>query len=164
MASPLSHLTDDDRRLVLTLLSCVVDYPEDHMNEVHFLTYGRGSLYTVATKDGRPRHHPNNLEYPTNIVPLLQHLNLITVIPPNPPRVVGGKLRIPEASAFQFAPLAIEAYKKANLVDDSEVRHRIGEYFLGQYDEHPDELIMFELGAVAAAVGVEPKRVAAQTR
>ncbi|MDP9368182.1 MAG: hypothetical protein M3Q03_07895 [Chloroflexota bacterium] len=163
-ASLLDQLPPSDRQLVMTLLSFVVDFPDDHCNEVHFLNYGRGTLYSVETYDDRPSHHDRELEHPTNIVHLLERLNLASIIPPNPPRMVRGKLKVPESTRFNFTPTALELYRRATTLTDQDVRRRLGEYLYDQYLQHGEAPIHFDVEGIAQHTGLEPSRIRSQTR
>lgn len=165
MTDPMSHLTEDDRQLVLTLLERVVGQPQDYVNQVTHLSGDGKVTYYVQVRDDR---HPQGaaIVHDTNIAPMLERLALVVQGPSPSPRINRrtGVVRQRESERFQFTPLAIEAYKRLQNVDDAEVRRRIGKYLFDQYQEQGDESVPFDTGAIAEVIKVDRKRVVTQAR
>lgn len=128
-ATPLEELTADDRSLVMQLLSCIVDRSNDYLNEVQHFAGGDEVHYFVRVRDARRPEQRSDVTHPTNIAPLLADLGLAIEVPPPHPQIdlrTGSAIPRP-SEAFQFTPLAIQAYKDQTHLSSAEIQRRIGQ-------------------------------------
>ncbi len=162
MNSPLDQLPDDEKRLVMALLSCVVDHADDFVNEVHHLGTTAGVQYFVQVREGQQPSVPHQYTHPTNAAPLLASLQLVIEAPPPRPRIDRRtRTAIPRPSqGFQLTPLALQAYCDAKSVSNAQIQRRIGEelYERWRRDRHRmgDEPI--DVGAMSQELGIERDR------